>query len=151
MPDAVADTTALTATSPSLPDGSNHYVHLRTVRQGRKLVGERRALRPVFHRRDGPEQWGPDGDSGTAKISLRWSGVSDAASGLSTTNPYRLVYSTSASPATRCANGTPIFVGAAGQFEHQNLVAGTRYFYRLCATDKAGNVSMGAVGFAVAR
>jgi chitodextrinase len=82
---------------------------------------------------------------------LRWSGVSDAASGLSTTNG--IGWSTARPPRRlrRCANGTPIFVGAAGQFEHQNVVAGTRYYYRLCATDKAGNVSMGAVAFAVAR
>ena len=43
------------------------------------------------------------------------------------------------------------FHGAAGQFEHQSLVPGTRYFYRLCAVDRAGNVSTGAVRSAVAR
>ncbi len=31
IPDAVADTTAATATSSGLTDGNNHYVHLRTV------------------------------------------------------------------------------------------------------------------------
>ena len=151
MPDAVADTTALTATSPSLPDGGNHYVHLRTVDKAGNWSASAVHFGPFFIDGTAPTNGALTATPGTAKISLRWSGVSDAASGLSTTNPYRLVYSTSASPATRCANGTPIFVGAAGQFEHQNLVAGTRYFYRLCATDKAGNVSMGAVGFAVAR
>jgi len=88
---------------------------------------------------------------GSAKVSLGWSRFSDATSGLSATTPYRLVYSTSAYPATWCTSGTPIFVGAAAQFEHQNLVAGTRYFYRLCAVDRAGNVSTGATGTAVAR
>ena len=151
MPDAVADTTALTATSPSLPDGSNHYVHLRTVDKAGNWSAGAVHFGPFFIDGTAPTNGALTATPGTAEISLRWSGVSDAASGLATTNPYRLVYSTSTSPATRCTNGAPIFVGAAGQFEHQNLVAGARYFYRLCATDKAGNVSMGAVGFAVAR
>lgn len=40
---------------------------------------------------------------------------------------------------TLVSNGRPLArLGPnAGQFEHQNLVPGTRYFYRLCAADKA--------------
>ena len=151
VPDTVADTTAVTATSLSLPDGATHYVHLRTVDKAGNWSASAVHFGPFFIDGTAPTNGTLTATPGTAKISLRWSGVSDAASGLATTNPYRLVYRTSASPATRCANGTPIFVGAAAQFEHQNVVAGTRYFYRLCAVDKAGNVSTGAVGTAVAR
>jgi hypothetical protein len=151
IPDAVADTTALTATSPSLPDGANHYVHLRTVDRAGNWSASAVHLGPFFIDATPPVNGILTATPGTAKVSLSWSRFSDATSGLSATNPYRLVYSTSAYPATWCANGTPIFIGAAGQFEHQNLISGTRYFYRLCAADKAGNVSTGVVGSAVAR
>ena len=151
LPDALVDTTALAATSPSLADGGNHYLHLRTVDRAGNWSGNAVHLGPFFVDGTPPTNGTLTATAGTAKVSLRWSGFSDATSGLSPTNPYRLVFRTSAYPAARCANGTPIFVGAAGQFEHQNLVPGTRYFYRLCAADKAGNVSTGGVGTAVAR
>jgi hypothetical protein len=151
LPDAVADTTALTATSPSLPDATNHYVHLRTVDRAGNWSASAVHLGPFFIDRTPPVNGILTATPGTAKVSLSWSRFSDATSGLSATNPYRLVYGTSAYPATWCANGTPIFAGAAAQFEHLSLVPGTRYFYRLCAVDKAGNVSAGATGTAVAR
>ena len=151
IPDAVADTTALTATSPSLADGGSQYVHLRTVDRAGNWSASAVHLGPFFIDGTPPVNGILTATPGSAKVSLSWSRFSDATSGLSATTPYRLVYSTSAYPATWCTSGTPIFVGAAGQFEHQNLVPGTRYFYRLCAADKAGNVSTGAVGTAVAR
>jgi hypothetical protein len=151
IPDAVADTTALTATSPSLADGGSQYVHLRTADRAGNWSATAVHLGPFLIDGTPPVNGILTATPGTARVSLGWSRFSDAMSGLSATTPYRLVYSTSAYPATWCTNGTPIFVGAAAQFEHQNLVAGTRYFYRLCASDKAGNVSTGAVGTAVAR
>ena len=151
IPDAVADTTALTATSPSLADGANQYIHLRTVDKARNWSASAIHKGPFFIDGTPPINGILTATAGTAKVLLTWSRFSDAMSGLSATAPYRLVYSTSAYPANRCANGTPIFVGTAEQFEHQNLIPGTRYFYRLCAVDKADNVSTGAVATAIAR
>src|SRR5205814_4215158 len=74
----------------------------------------------------------------STQITLNWSGFTDAGSGLATTTPYKLVYATGAVP-TSCASGTQIFLGAAASFIHSGLTNGTTYFYRLCATDNAGN------------
>ena len=113
IPDAAADTTALIATSPSLADGGNQYVHLRTVDTGWKLVGERRAPRPVLHRRDAPGQRNSDGDARNREGLARAGADSrDATSGLSATTPYRLVYSTPptrprGAPAARRSSSVP--------------------------------------------
>ena len=144
IPDAVADTTGVTATSPSLPNGSNHFVHLRTVDQAGNWTGNAVHLGPFFVDRTPPVNGTLAATPGNARVSLSWTRFSDATSGLAATDTYKLVYGTSAYPGTRCTNGTPIFVGTATQFEHQNLAPGTRYYYRLCALDKAGNVSTGA-------
>ena len=151
LPDAVADTTGATAMSPSLPDGRNHFVHLRAVDRAGNWTGTAVHLGPFFVDGTPPTNGALAATPGTARISLRWSGVSDAASGLATADTYRLVHSASGYPATRCASGTALFVGTATQFEHQNLVPGTRHYYRLCAVDKAGNVSTGAIRSASAQ
>ena len=144
IPDTVADTSSVTATSPSLSDGSNHFVHLRTVDKAGNWAGNAVHLGPFFIDRTPPSNGTLAATPGPARVLLSWSNFSDAASGLAATDPYKLVYSTAAYPGTRCTNGTPIFVGTATQFEHQNLAPGTRYYYRLCALDKVGNVSTGA-------
>jgi glucose/arabinose dehydrogenase len=151
IPDAVADTTAVMATSPSLPDGNNHFVHLRTVDKAGNWAVTAVHLGPFLVDGTPPVNGILTATSGNARVSLSWSRFSDATSGLPVTNTYQLVYSTSAYPATWCANGTPVLVGAAAQFEHQNLVPGARYYYRLCAFDKAGNVSTGAIATAIPR
>lgn len=150
LPDAVADTTALAATSPSLADGPGQYVHLRTVDRAGNWSASAVHLGPFSIDATAPINGTLTATAGTARITLGWSRFSDAMSGLSATAPYRLVSSTSAYPATWCASGTSIFTGAGTQFEHQSLVPGTRYFYRLCAVDKAGNVSTGATATAIA-
>ncbi|PYO54608.1 MAG: hypothetical protein DMD83_21950, partial [Candidatus Rokuibacteriota bacterium] len=81
--------------------------------------------------------------AGNAQVTLSWSGFTDTGSGLATTNPYTVVFATGAVP-TSCASGTQIFSGATASFTHTGLTNGTTYFYRLCATDKAGNASSGA-------
>ena len=151
LPDTTVDTTALTATSPALPDGANNYVHLRTVDRAGNWSATAVHLGPLFVDGTPPVNGTLTATAGTALVTLVWSRFSDATSGLSTTTPYRLVYGTTASPAAGCANGTPIFVGAAAQFQHQGLVPGTRYFYRICAIDRAGNVSTGVTASAVAK
>jgi hypothetical protein len=151
IPDAVADTTGATATSPSLPDGGNHFVHLRTVDRAGNWTGTAVHLGPFFVDATPPANGTLAATPGGARVSLGWTRFSDATSGLATTGTYRLVYSTSGYPAPRCANGTPILVGPATQFEHQNLASATRYYYRVCGFDKAGNVSTGATRSAVPR
>ena len=78
--------------------------------------------------------------AGKAQVALSWTGFSDALSGLS---QYQLVYNTGSSPSS-CSAGTPLYTGNDLYFLHEGLTPGTRYFYRLCAQDLAGNTSTGA-------
>ncbi|MDH4226414.1 MAG: hypothetical protein OEV59_01475 [Deltaproteobacteria bacterium] len=76
---------------------------------------------------------------------LTWATFSDANSGLHTTDAYKLMWSTAASPAANCTSGT----------EDTNVVTATAtpyafagssvlHYFRICAIDNAGNVSAGA-------
>src|SRR5262249_50027281 len=85
---------------------------------------------------------------GSGQVALSWGGFSDVTSGLATTNTYKLVYGTGALP-TSCASGTQLLLGTATGFTHAGLTAGTTSYYRVCATDKAGNMSTGATASAV--
>src|SRR5439155_21658268 len=76
---------------------------------------------------------------GSSQVALSWTGFTDAGSGLATTNPYKLFSSTTDFPAS--CTGTPLFSGSQTSFTHSSLTNGTTYFYRLCATDNAGNRS----------
>src|SRR5437667_12304676 len=75
----------------------------------------------------------------SAQVALSWTGFTDAGSGLATTNPYKLFSSTIDFPAS--CSGTPLFSSSQTSFTHSGLTNGTTYFYRLCATDNAGNRS----------
>jgi hypothetical protein len=75
-------------------------------------------------------------------IALSWSGFSDALSGLS---GYTLVYGTASAPAN-CSAGTVLYAGPDTGYSHVGVVSGTTYYYRLCASDIAGNVSKGVTG-----
>ena len=77
--------------------------------------------------------------AGSSQVSLIWSGFSDA-SGIAS---YKLVYSTTSTPSS-CSSGTPIYSGTGTSYTHTGLTNGTTYYYRVCATDTAGNVSSGA-------
>jgi len=72
-------------------------------------------------------------------LALVWSGFTDALSGVAS---YRLVFATGSVPSS-CATGTLLYSGAGGSFTHAGLASGTTYFYRVCATDGAGNTSAG--------
>ena len=146
LPDVHTDTTGVTATSPALADGRNHFVHLRTVDRAGNWTGGAVHLGPFFIDGTPPYTGTLAAAPGPARISLSWTGFSDPTSGLAVERHLQLVFSTSAYPAARCTNGTPLFVGTARQFVHQNLVSGTRHYYRLCAFDKAGNVSTAPPG-----
>ncbi len=78
--------------------------------------------------------------AGNSQVSLRWSGFSDSGSGLGS---YKLVYSNTTTPAS-CSSGTQIFTGTSTSYTHTGLTNSTTYYYRLCATDNAGNTSSGA-------
>jgi hypothetical protein len=72
-------------------------------------------------------------------IALTWSGFSDVVSGIS---GYTLVFSTTKMPSS-CSTGTVLFTGPDTGFNHVAVLTGRTYYYRLCATDLAGNVSNG--------
>jgi hypothetical protein len=150
LPDAIRDTTSRTAISSSLANGSNHFVHIRTVDQAGNGADGAVHLGPLLIDGTPPVNGKLVSTPGPATISLRWTGFSDATSGLATADTYRLVFRTSAYPATRCTTGVPLLVGTATQFEHRNLTRGVRYYYRICAVDKAGNVSTGAARAVIA-
>ncbi len=85
--------------------------------------------------------------AGNGQVALGWAGFSDAGSGLSTT-PYKLVSSVGSAPAS-CSSGTVLLSGSSNtSFTHTGLTNGTTYGYRVCATDKAGNMSTGAMASA---
>ena len=73
---------------------------------------------------------------GENKIDLNWSGFSDATSGIAS---YKLAFSTTGKPAS-CSTGV-LYTGSATSYTHTGLNARKTYYYRLCATDNAGNTS----------
>lgn len=81
--------------------------------------------------------------AGSSRVVLTWSGFSDTLSGI---RDYRLVYSTSAPPAS-CREGTPLYRGVNTSYTHRDLTNAT-YYYRVCAVDRARNVSTGATASA---
>ncbi|MBW1691387.1 MAG: DUF1566 domain-containing protein, partial [Deltaproteobacteria bacterium] len=77
---------------------------------------------------------------GDGQVALSWSDFTDATSGIS---GYTLVYSTTDYPAT-CSHGTELYTGTETSYTHTSLTNETTYYYRVCATDHAGNTSTGA-------
>ena len=82
--------------------------------------------------------------AGNQQVSLSWSGFSDSGSGLGS---YKLVYSTTSTPSS-CSSGTQIYLGSGTSYTHTGLTNDSTYFYRICATDNAGNTSSGATASA---
>jgi subtilisin family serine protease len=80
------------------------------------------------------------GAPSNGQVALSWKGFTDAPAGVAS---YALVFAPDAPPAS-CAAGTELYAGAATSFTHAGLVNGQRYGYRVCAIDRAGNVSAGA-------
>ncbi|MEK7204211.1 MAG: fibronectin type III domain-containing protein [candidate division NC10 bacterium] len=81
--------------------------------------------------------------AGNAKVTLNWSAFSDDGSGLASTDPYKLVFSTGGYPAASCTSGSQLYTGSNTSFTHTKLKNGTLYYYRVCALDNAGNISTG--------
>jgi hypothetical protein len=82
---------------------------------------------------------------GDGQVSLNWSEFYDILSGISA---YTVVFGTTNSPPP-CSGGTEIYKGNSTSFVHKGLTNGTMYYYRVCATDVAGNTSTGATATAV--
>jgi alpha-tubulin suppressor-like RCC1 family protein len=72
-------------------------------------------------------------------FTLNWQGATDALSDIAL---YRLAVSTTGYPA---CSATPLYSGVGNSYLHKGVVTGTTYYYRLCAVDKAGNTSAGAL------
>ena len=83
----------------------------------------------------------------TGQVALSWTAATDAGSGVAS---YRLVFATTAAP-TSCTTGTIIYEGTALTFTHSGLVNQTTYGYRVCASDRVGNVAAGVTALAQPR
>ncbi len=81
---------------------------------------------------------------GNAQVTLNWSGFIDTVSGVAS---YKVVFATGSAP-TSCSTGTAIYSGTNTTYPHTGLTNGTTYYYRVCAIDKAGNMSTGATASA---
>ncbi len=151
LPVAAANLSGTTATSPSLKDGATHYFHLRTRDRAKNWSPGAIHYGPFFIDGTAPINGALSAAPGAGQVLLAWSGFTDAKSGLASTNTYKLVVRVGAPPAKYCTNGTQVFVGTGQSFHHQGLTSGTTYHYRLCAVDRAGNVSTGAARSAKAQ
>ena len=79
--------------------------------------------------------------AGTGSGTLSWSGFSDPVSGVAS---YKLVYAAGALPAS-CGVGTTLYTGTGTTYQATGLAKSVTYYFRVCATDGAGNVSAGRI------
>jgi hypothetical protein len=77
--------------------------------------------------------------AGVKNVALSWGQAIDAQSGVAS---YKLVWAKSTT-APSCAAGTVGYSGSLTTWTHTGLVSGSKYSYRLCALDAAGNISTG--------
>ena len=82
---------------------------------------------------------------GSNQVSVSWSGFSDTESGI---NNYKLVFGSDGFPPS-CYDGNLAYSGTNKSYLHKGLVNDTTYYYRLCAKDKAGNMSNGITASAM--
>lgn len=82
-----------------------------------------------------------------SRITVSWTAALDTGSGVA---GYKLVGARGTlAPAAGCATGTALASGTATSFVHA-VDAKATWSYRLCATDKAGNISAGSIKTATA-
>jgi hypothetical protein len=80
------------------------------------------------------------GTPGNGQVTLSWSGFTDALSGI---DSYKVVFNTGLTAPYTCSTGTVAYTGTVTTFTHTGRTNGTTYSYRVCAIDKAGNISTG--------
>jgi hypothetical protein len=85
--------------------------------------------------------------AGNAQVALVWTGFADAGSGIAS---YRVVSATGETAPASCS-GTALYTGSAKSTSITGLVNGTKYAFRVCALDAAGNLSTGAIAAAMPR
>ena len=77
------------------------------------------------------------------QINLTWTAATDSGTGLTAVNTYTLARANGPTAPVDCS-GTAIYQGTAASFSDSGRTVGAQYSYRVCATDAAGNVSIGA-------
>jgi len=139
------DTTSLSFIPSPLPDGS----HTLNVRE-RDAVGNWSASGSKTIQTDTtlPADGSLTATGGDAVVAVNWSGFSDGGSGLSPSNTYKLVRDAGVSPNSQCTTGSTVYQGTGLSTSDNNVVNGITYYYRLCAADTTGNVSLGATATA---
>jgi hypothetical protein len=75
----------------------------------------------------------------TGKVALAWSAATDAGSGVSS---YKLVWAKAVTAPGCTADGSVAYAGTLMSYTHNGLTSG-KYSYRLCAIDRAGNMTTG--------
>ena len=84
--------------------------------------------------------------AGVRQVTLSATGATDTGSGIAL---YRVVWSTGTTAPATCSAGTLLAESAGPSWTHTGLTAGTTYRYRICAVDRAGNLSPGATATAM--
>jgi hypothetical protein len=79
---------------------------------------------------------------GDHQVQLSWSGQNDATTSVGS---YKLVFAGGNTPPADCSGSA---LAILSPYTHTGLTNGQSYSYRLCTTDSAGNVSIGAVATA---
>lgn len=89
-----------------------------------------------------PTESGLTATPGDTVVGLTWNPAADGAgSGLDPTNSYKVVRSAGSTPAD--CSGAAVYQGNLNLFNDSGLANGITYYYRVCAYDRAGNVSSG--------
>jgi hypothetical protein len=78
-------------------------------------------------------------DAATNSIRLHWSPADDA----STVVGYTLVFARGTAAPEACSQGSVLYAGSARAYDHVGLQSGGSYSYRVCAFDRAGNLTRG--------
>jgi hypothetical protein len=75
----------------------------------------------------------------TGRVVMTWSAATDAGSGMGT---YKLVWAKAVTAPSCTTDASTAYAGVLTSYTHSGLTSG-KYSYRLCAIDRAGNMSTG--------
>jgi hypothetical protein len=91
-----------------------------------------------------PADKSPTVTPGDQRVALSWSPSTDSGSGVAS---YTVVFASNTAPAS-CTAGTVVYSGTASSAVHSALTNGATYGYRVCSSDRAGNLSAGKTAVA---